>query len=48
MKITVAGIGYVGMSSAILLSQKNQVIAFDINPKKVDQVNNKVSPILDS
>ena len=48
MKITVAGIGYVGMSSAILLSQKNQVIAFDINTTKVDQVNNKVSPILDS
>lgn len=48
MKITVVGIGYVGLSNAILLSQKNEVIAFDINKVKVDQVNNKVSPILDS
>ena len=48
MKITVVGIGYVGLSNAILLSQKNEVILFDINKIKVNKVNNKVSPILDS
>ena len=48
MKITIAGIGYVGLSSAILLSQKNEVIAFDICSKKVDQLNNKISPIIDA
>ena len=48
MKITVAGIGYVGLSSAVLLSQKHEVIAFDINPKRVKQVNNKISPIIDA
>tara|TARA_B110000263_G_scaffold192511_1_gene170509 strand:+ start:424 stop:1590 length:1167 start_codon:yes stop_codon:yes gene_type:complete len=48
MKITIAGIGYVGLSSAILLSQKNEVVAFDICSKKVDQLNNKISPIIDA
>ena len=48
MKITVAGIGYVGLSNAILLSQKYEVIAFDISQKKIAQLNNKISPIVDS
>ena len=48
MKITIAGIGYVGLSNAILLSQKNEVIAFDVNSEKVDQLNNKISPIIDA
>ena len=47
MKITVAGIGYVGLSNAILLSQKNKVIAFDIDSKKVDQLNRRQLPISD-
>ena len=47
MKITVCGIGYVGLSNAILLAQNNQVVAFDIIKEKVDLVNNKKSPIVD-
>ena len=47
MKITVAGIGYVGLSSAVLFSQKHEVIAFDIDAQKVNQLNNKISPIID-
>lgn len=47
MKITVVGIGYVGMSMATLLSQKNTVIAYDISTHKVNSVNNGESPIFD-
>lgn len=47
MKISIAGIGYVGLSNAILLSQKNTVVAFDISPKRVDQLNNNTSPVDD-
>jgi len=47
MKIAVAGTGYVGLSMAVLLSQKNNVIAVDIIPEKVDLINNKKSPIAD-
>ncbi|WP_166241150.1 nucleotide sugar dehydrogenase [Paenibacillus turpanensis] len=48
MRIAVAGIGYVGLSNAILLAQHNEVIAFDITKDKVEQVNRKRSPIIDS
>ena len=48
MKIAVAGTGYVGLSNAVLLSQQHEVIAVDIIPDKVEQINNKKSPIKDS
>jgi len=47
MKIAVAGTGYVGLSIATLLAQKNQVVAVDIIPEKVELINNKKSPIQD-
>lgn len=46
-KIAVAGTGYVGLSLAVLLSQKNQVKAVDIIPEKVELINHKKSPIQD-
>ena len=47
MKIAVAGTGYVGLSLATLLSQKNEVVALDVIPEKVEMINNRVSPIKD-
>lgn len=46
-KIAIAGTGYVGLSLAVLLAQKNQVTAVDIIPEKVKKINNKKSPIQD-
>ena len=47
MQIAVAGTGYVGLSLSVLLAQHNQVTAVDIVKEKVEQINNKISPIVD-
>ena len=48
MKIAVAGLGYVGLSNAVLLSQRHEVVAVDLVAAKVDQVNARQSPIEDA
>ncbi|MCD8396504.1 MAG: nucleotide sugar dehydrogenase [Lachnospiraceae bacterium] len=47
VKIAVAGTGYVGLSLAVLLAQKNQVTAVDVVAEKVDLINQRKSPIQD-
>lgn len=47
-KIAVVGLGYVGMSMAVLLARQNQVVAVDVMQSRVDQVNQRVSPIEDA
>lgn len=48
MKIAIVGVGYVGLSNAMLLSQNNEVVALDVIPEKIEQLNNKVAPIADA
>ncbi len=48
MKLAIAGTGYVGLSLAVLLAQKNEVVALDIIQEKVDLINSKKSPITDN
>ncbi len=45
--IAVAGVGYVGLSLAVLLAQRNHVIAVDVVPEKIEQINARTSPIQD-
>jgi UDPglucose 6-dehydrogenase len=47
-KITVVGSGYVGMSLAVLLAQHNDVVVLDVDPARVDKVNNKQSTVTDA
>lgn len=47
MKIAIAGIGYVGLSNAILLAQHNDVVAYDISADRVGLINSRQSPIDD-
>jgi UDPglucose 6-dehydrogenase len=47
-KITVVGSGYVGMSLAVLLAQHNDVVVLDVDPSRVEKVNNKQSTVADA
>ena len=47
MKIVVVGLGYVGMSSAVLLARKTKVIGVDVSKSRVDLVNARKSPVAD-
>ena len=48
MKIVVVGLGYVGLSNAVLLAQHNEVIGVDISPERVDALNARKSTIIDA
>lgn len=48
MKIVVVGLGYVGLSNAVLLAQHNEVIGVDISQERVDALNERKSPIIDA
>ena len=47
MKIVVVGLGYVGLSNAVLLAQHNEVLGVDISTERVDAINARKSPIVD-
>lgn len=47
MKFSIVGTGYVGLSLSVLLAQKHEVIAYDIDTKKIELINSKISPIKD-
>lgn len=47
MKITVVGLGYVGLSNSVLLAQHNEVVGVDISQKRVDALNTRQALIID-
>lgn len=47
MKIAVVGMGYVGLSNAILLAQHHEVVAYDIDAEKISMLSKKISPLID-
>ena len=48
MKILVLGLGYVGTANAVLLAQHNDVVCYDLNQDRIQQINSKISPIEDT
>lgn len=48
MKIVIVGLGYVGLSNAVLLAQYNEVIGVDVSKDRVDSINKRKSPIVDT
>ena len=47
MKLCVVGAGYVGFSLSVLLSEKNEIVIYDIDKGKINMINNNISPIDD-
>ena len=48
MKITVVGIGFVGLGTGLVLSRKNEVVMHDVDSNKIDLINSKITPVEDS
>ena len=48
MKICIIGLGYVGLSNAVLLSQQHKVVGLDVSQERVDLINKRISPINDT